>query len=96
MVASDVIQLPLLFAGVPSPEEASAMIEHRAKGGKTIYFVTPEERPLAVFGAVRFGLPDSLVRRVDGRWPAVAAGLRDARAAAVGAAAERAVGRRGA
>lgn len=43
--ASDsLIKLPLLFAGVPSPEEASAIVEHRAKGGKTIYFVTPEER----------------------------------------------------
>jgi hypothetical protein len=56
MVASDVIQLPLLFAGVPSPEEASAMIEHRAKGGKTIYFVTPEERASTVLATGEAGV----------------------------------------
>lgn len=42
--ASVTVTLPMLFAGVPSEKEASSILEHRAKGGKVIYFVTPEEQ----------------------------------------------------
>ncbi len=44
MEPTSVIRLPMLFAGVPSAGEASAMAEHRKSGGQIIYFVTPEEQ----------------------------------------------------
>jgi hypothetical protein len=43
-MASDLVSLPMLFAGVPKEEEIPAIQEHKAKGGKIIYFVSPEER----------------------------------------------------
>jgi hypothetical protein len=44
-VASDLITLPMLFAGVPKESELPAIEAHKAKGGKVIYFVQPEDQP---------------------------------------------------
>lgn len=43
-IGSDLITLPMLFAGVPSEAEIPTIKAHKERGGKIIYFVTPEEQ----------------------------------------------------
>lgn len=56
MEPTDVIKLPLLFAGVPAPAEASAISEHKKIGGQVIYFVRPEEKASIALGTGEAGV----------------------------------------
>lgn len=47
---------PMLFAGVPSVEECSAIDRHKAEGGEIIYFMTPEERASYPLGSGEKGV----------------------------------------
>lgn len=43
-VTPDAVVLPMLFAGVPGDQEIPGIQEQLKRGGKVIYFVTPEEQ----------------------------------------------------